>query len=105
MSFALATVHLNGRPTPVLEAHGRHYVLSEVAPELLEPSPERGLMNLLHRWGRVEKELVQLVERLETSRIGVIAAPGTDDYMTPLQYPAKVVLGGANYYEHMHKEV
>jgi 2-keto-4-pentenoate hydratase/2-oxohepta-3-ene-1,7-dioic acid hydratase in catechol pathway len=105
MSFALATVRLNSGPTPVLEAHGRHYVLSEVAPELLASSPERGLMNLFPRWDRVEKELVRLVERLETGETGVIAAPGIYDYMTPLQYPAKVVLGGANYYEHMHKEV
>jgi 2-keto-4-pentenoate hydratase/2-oxohepta-3-ene-1,7-dioic acid hydratase in catechol pathway len=105
MSFALATVRLNSGPTPVLEAHVRHYVLSEVAPELLASSPERGLMNLFPRWDRVEKELVRLVERLETGETGVIAAPGIYDYMTPLQYPAKVVLGGANYYEHMHKEV
>jgi 2-keto-4-pentenoate hydratase/2-oxohepta-3-ene-1,7-dioic acid hydratase in catechol pathway len=26
------------------------------------------------------------------------------DFMTPLQYPNKLILGGANYYDHMHKD-
>jgi 2-keto-4-pentenoate hydratase/2-oxohepta-3-ene-1,7-dioic acid hydratase in catechol pathway len=30
--------------------------------------------------------------------------PRIEDFLTPLQYPSKLLLGGANYYEHMFKD-
>jgi 2-keto-4-pentenoate hydratase/2-oxohepta-3-ene-1,7-dioic acid hydratase in catechol pathway len=62
-------------------------------------------MNLFDDWASAEVTLLKLAERLEKSHDGAIAlAPAWDDFMTPLQYPNKLVLGGANYYEHMHKD-
>jgi 2-keto-4-pentenoate hydratase/2-oxohepta-3-ene-1,7-dioic acid hydratase in catechol pathway len=62
-------------------------------------------MNLFDDWARSEATLVALADRLRRAKTGAIAGtPGNSDFMTPLQYPNKLVLGGANYYEHMHKD-
>ena len=105
MTFSLSTLRHNGKPTPVIETQGRYYPLASLAPELLRAAPSRGLMNLFDDWASAESALLKLAERLETSHDGAIApAPAPDDFMTPLQYPNKLILGGANYYEHMHKD-
>jgi len=104
MTFALATINQKGKPTPVIEVDGQYYPLATAAPELLQPSPERGLMNLFSDWAKSESALVALAEKLRTSKSGAIAKPADSDFMTPLQYPNKVVCGGANYYDHMHKD-
>lgn len=104
MKFALATVNLDGTPTAVIEVGGQYYTLITVAPELLQPSPERGLMNLFNDWAKSETALVSLAEKLGKSKTGAIAVPAESDFMTPLQYPNKLILGGANYYDHMHKD-
>ena len=78
MSFALATIRHDGRPTPVIEAHGQHYALSTVAPELLEPAPSRGLMNIFERWDTAEEELVQLCERLREARSNSVPDPSSE---------------------------
>jgi len=105
MTFSISTLRHSGKPTPVIETQGRYYPLATVAPELLQAAPGRGLMNLFDDWASAEAVLLKLAERLEKSHDGAIApAPAWDDFMTPLQYPNKLVLGGANYYEHMHKD-
>jgi 2-keto-4-pentenoate hydratase/2-oxohepta-3-ene-1,7-dioic acid hydratase in catechol pathway len=103
MTFSLSTLRHNGRPTPVIETQGRYYPLASVAPELVRTVPSRGLMNLFDDWASAEVTLLKLAERLERSHDGTIL-PEPDDFMTPLQYPNKLILGGANYYEHMHKD-
>ena len=103
MQFALATVRVQSRPTPVLEVEGRHYCLDVVAPDLLARAPARGLMNLFDDWDASERRLLELVLLLRGSSQG-LAQPAPEDFMTPLQYPAKLVLGGANYYEHMRRD-
>ena len=105
MTFSLSTLRHEGKPTPVIETQGRYYPLASVAPELLQAAPARGLMNLFDDWAGAEAKLLKLAERLEKSSDGAISpTPAPDDFMTPLQYPNKLVLGGANYYEHMHKD-
>src|SRR6478735_4308276 len=103
MTFSLSTLRHNGKPTPVIETQGRYYPLASLAPELLQAAPSRGLMNLFDDWASAEAALSKLAARLETSHDGAIV-PAPDDFMTPLQYPNKLILGGANYYEHMHKD-
>src|ERR1041384_4423415 len=105
MTFSLATIKHNGKPTPVIEVDEQYYPLSTAAPQLLQLDPNRGLMNLFNDWAKSEAALVALADSLRKSKAGAIAkAPATSDFMTPLQYPNKLVLGGANYYEHMHKD-
>lgn len=98
--FALATVRVDSKPTSVIEVSGRYYRLDVVAPLLLHKAPWRGLMNLFDDWAASEQRLMQLVSQLGHSSEGVVT-PSVNDFMTPLQYPAKLILGGANYYEHM----
>jgi 2-keto-4-pentenoate hydratase/2-oxohepta-3-ene-1,7-dioic acid hydratase in catechol pathway len=105
MTFSLATIKHNDKPTPVIEVDEQYYPLATAAPQLLQPEPNRGLMNLFNDWAKSETALVALAESLRKSKAGAIAkAPANSDFMTPLQYPNKLVLGGANYYEHMHKD-
>ena len=105
MTFSLATIKHDGKPTPVIEVDEQYYPLATAAPQLLQPEPNRGLMNLFNDWAKSEAALVALADSLRKSKTGAIAkAPANGDFMTPLQYPNKLVLGGANYYEHMHKD-
>jgi hypothetical protein len=53
MTFSLATINYKGTPTPTIEVDGYYYPLAIVGPELLEPAPDRGLMNLFIDWGEV----------------------------------------------------
>ncbi len=115
MSFMLATTLVDGAPTPVLIVGGRHYPLAEVAPPLLMPAGQGsivrggadGLMRLLGRWTEAEPVLVAVADEL---RRGVrtcrdVPVPRrAEDWLTPLQYPAKVICTGANYYDHMTKD-
>jgi 2-keto-4-pentenoate hydratase/2-oxohepta-3-ene-1,7-dioic acid hydratase in catechol pathway len=49
--------------------------------------------------------LTELAGEIGKSDLGLLSPqPGPDDFMTPLQFPSKLILGGANYYEHMIKE-
>jgi 2-keto-4-pentenoate hydratase/2-oxohepta-3-ene-1,7-dioic acid hydratase in catechol pathway len=104
MTFALATIKDNGRPIAVIEVEETYYRLDQVAPALLK-SPERGLMNLFDDWPSAEAALCELVRRIDDFADAQILRPlRSEDFMTPLQYPPKLILGGANYYEHMFKD-
>lgn len=105
MRFALVTLARGERPAPAIEVEGQFYWLDRVAPELVQAAPGRGLMNLFADWDAAERRLLELADQI--ARYGaecVSPNPAFDDFMTPLQYPAKLVLGGANYYEHMFKD-
>jgi 2-keto-4-pentenoate hydratase/2-oxohepta-3-ene-1,7-dioic acid hydratase in catechol pathway len=103
MTFSLATIRRANAPVPVMEIAGRYWSLTEVAPELLQSNPRRGLMNIFENWPEAEGKLMALAKDPDPSR-ALDPAPAEDDFLTPLQYPAKVVLGGANYYDHMRKD-
>lgn len=106
MTYALATIRIGGRPTPVIETDGAYYDLAIVAPELLQPEPSRGLMNLFRDWADSDRKLGDLAKGLSASGRGRLQpAPAADAFMAPLLTPNKLVLGGANYYEHMRLEV
>jgi 2-keto-4-pentenoate hydratase/2-oxohepta-3-ene-1,7-dioic acid hydratase in catechol pathway len=106
MTYSLSTIMHRNVATPVIEVDGRYYALAEIAPELWEAGSARGLMGLFGDWAKTEAQLGKLAERISKngpSSTGLIEpAPANDAFMTPLQYPAKVLLAGANYYEHMH---
>jgi 2-keto-4-pentenoate hydratase/2-oxohepta-3-ene-1,7-dioic acid hydratase in catechol pathway len=115
MSFMLATTLVDGAPTPVLVVDGRHYPLADVAPQLLTPAGEGsfagsdadGLMRVLGRWTEAETALVAVAEELRRgvgSRRDVAGPRQLENWLTPLQYPAKVICTGANYYDHMTKD-
>lgn len=104
MSFLLATCRVAGVPTPVVAVDGRHYPLAELAPEL---QVEPGLLAVFHRWGQAEPALVTAVDELTRGvrECREVAAPRqADDWLTPLQYPAKVICTGANYFDHVTKD-
>jgi 2-keto-4-pentenoate hydratase/2-oxohepta-3-ene-1,7-dioic acid hydratase in catechol pathway len=107
MTFALATIRHNRRPTPAIEVDGSWYALAQIAPELLEPAPSRGLINIFEHWTEREPALTKLANELRSGTLGATElgpTPAIEQFLTPLQYPTKVVLMGANYYDHMAKD-
>lgn len=105
MKFSLATIRTKGQPTPVIEIGERYYSLNQVAAELLDRAPQRGLMNLFDDWRHAEERLTAIAHETCNSDYGLVSPqPLAEDFMTPLQYPQKLLLGGANYYEHMFKD-
>jgi len=103
MTFSLATVRIAGVPVPVIESGGTHVRLDALVPGLFSSRPDRGLLNLFDDWAASERLLLEAAARVPAATHGVVH-PSVDDFMTPLQYPAKLILGGANYYEHMFRD-
>lgn len=100
MKFSLATIRIRGQPTPVIEIEEKYYLLNQVAPELFES--RSGLIGLFDDWSGAEGRLTAMVDKISKSERGLVSPqPLSEDFMTPLQYPRKLLLGGANYYEHM----
>lgn len=103
--FSLATLMVGSAATPALCVDGRYWALADVAPQLLQPQPQRGLMNVFEDWAVAEGVLVEAAAALRRGNSTARALPapsGPQDILCPLQYPNKLVLVGANYYDHMH---
>jgi 2-keto-4-pentenoate hydratase/2-oxohepta-3-ene-1,7-dioic acid hydratase in catechol pathway len=117
MSFALATISTAGSAAPVLIADERLYPLMDLMPELAGPGPTGGsaastdradgLMRVLANWTAAEPRLAAIVDDLRSGMRTCpdVAAPErAEDWLTPLQYPAKVICTGANYFDHITKD-
>lgn len=102
--FSLATISHNGDAVPAIEVDGLHYDLRTLAPNLIQNSYGNGLMAFFHDWEASEKTLLGISSSITSSSEALIKDVKSDAFMTPLQYPRKLILGGANYYEHMWKE-
>ena len=104
MTYSLATMRHDGRPTPLLEVDGVYYDIAKLAPALLEPTPARGLMNIFERWTEHQPALDRIAADVKARPLlsAQVRTPQLNEFLTPLQYPSKVVLMGANYYDHMH---
>lgn len=103
MTFSLSTVRLDGTPTPVLRLpDGRLYRLTDLAPEILAADPAAGLMAVFANWETAEPLLLAAVDGLSNSAVDPVAQPAEpEDWLTPLQYPNKVICTGANFYDHV----
>ena len=107
MSFSLATIDIGGVVTPAVQAGGALYRLTDVAPSVLSTPGPGGLMSVLERWPDNEPVLVDAVGRLGSG--GVTARPvpppaRLEQWLTPLQYPRKVICTGSNYLDHVTKD-
>jgi 2-keto-4-pentenoate hydratase/2-oxohepta-3-ene-1,7-dioic acid hydratase in catechol pathway len=103
MTFSLSTVRIDGTPTPVLRLpDGRLYRLSDLAPEILAADPAAGLMTVFASWETAEPLLLAAVDALSSSAVEPVAEPSEpEDWLTPLQYPNKVISTGATNYDHV----
>jgi 2-keto-4-pentenoate hydratase/2-oxohepta-3-ene-1,7-dioic acid hydratase in catechol pathway len=107
MQFSLATLRIDGVPTPVLTVGDRHYRIADVAPEVLAPEPVGGLMTVFAHWAETEPVLLEAARLLNDNAFAQPALPDPqrlEDWLTPLRYPNKVVCTGANYYDHVTKD-
>ena len=107
MSFSLATIDIDGLATPVVQAGGTLYLLQDVAPSVLSASGPGGLMSALEHWPDNEPVLVEAVERLLSGRsaAAAVASPVMlEQWLTPLQYPRKVICTGSNYLDHVTRD-
>lgn len=106
MTFSLATIRIDGSPTPVLVHDGRHYRIADLAPQVLAPDPQAGLITVFRHWADAEPVLLDAVRALaDGTRVAPVGPPARlEDRLTPLQYPNKVICTGANYYDHVTKD-
>jgi 2-keto-4-pentenoate hydratase/2-oxohepta-3-ene-1,7-dioic acid hydratase in catechol pathway len=107
MSFSLATISIDGAATPVVQADGTLYRLADVAPTVAPAPGPGGLMSVLEHWPDNEPALVDAVERLASGALAAHAVPHPErleQWLTPLQYPRKVICTGANYLDHVAKD-
>jgi 2-keto-4-pentenoate hydratase/2-oxohepta-3-ene-1,7-dioic acid hydratase in catechol pathway len=101
MTFSLSTIRLDGAPTPVLTlSDGRIYRLGDIAPKALLGDPAGGLLTVFRNWEVTEPVLQAAIDDLADAT-PVPAPPRLEDWLTPLQYPNKVICTGANYYDHV----
>ncbi|MNB91263.1 fumarylacetoacetate hydrolase family protein [Pseudomonas sp. B21-040] len=107
MSYSLSTIRHQGQPTPVIEVGGKYWSLAEVAPELLPPHG-CGLIEIFKNWQANETKLLalalQLLEGIHPVR-ALEVDPQDDDFLTPLQFPSKIIMTGANYWDHVRVDM
>lgn len=107
MTFSLATVAFQDKPEPIIETAGQYWRIADVAPNLMKKSPARGLLTIFDNWDSAEPLLVECAAGLANGTLDVkplqIDASGPE-FLTPLQYPNKVICIGANYYDHVHND-
>ena len=107
MSFSLATIDIDGLATPVVQAGGILYRLEDVAPSVLSGPGPGGLMSVLEHWPDNEPSLVDAVGRLGSGQGTAHAVPSParlEQWLTPLQYPRKVICTGSNYLDHVTRD-
>ncbi|WP_372527305.1 fumarylacetoacetate hydrolase family protein [Piscinibacter sp.] len=101
--FTLSTVVVSGKsaPLPVIGLADRFWALEDVAPQLLQPQPLRGLMNVFEDWGHADGELQRVAAGLADGEDAPTPVR-PEAFLAPLQYPNKLLMVGANYYDHIH---
>lgn len=106
MTFSLCTVRIDGTPTAVLRLpDNRLYRLADLIPEILATNPAPSLITVFTNWERAERLLLAAVDDLSTNTIDPVTEPSSpEDWLTPLQYPNKVICTGANYYDHVRND-
>jgi len=107
MSFSLATIAIDGLATPVVQTGGALYRLPDVAPSVLAAAGPGALMSVLEHWPEHEPVLVDAVGRLGAGGLTARAVPPPahlEQWLTPLQYPRKVICTGSNYLDHVTKD-
>jgi len=106
VTFSLSTVRIDGSPTPVLRLpDGRLYRIDDLAPEILAANPAAGLMSVFTNWETAEPLLLAAVAALSTTPADPVPEPAEpEDWLTPLQYPNKVICTGANYFDHVFND-
>jgi 2-keto-4-pentenoate hydratase/2-oxohepta-3-ene-1,7-dioic acid hydratase in catechol pathway len=104
MAYALATLNVDREAVPAIEVGSRWYDLRSVAPEIFE-GPLRTLITLFAQWERCRPQLAAVAERLQAGGHDPLGALRPDDFLTPLQFPKKLILCRANYYDHLAKDM
>jgi len=107
VSFSLSTIDVDGTATAVVLVNDTLYRIEDIAPSVL-PSPAlAGLMGVFERWPENEPVLVDAVARLESNPGAVSPIPhpaSLEKWLTPLQFPRKVICTGFNYLSHVAKD-
>lgn len=99
--FSLATIAKQDAAEPCLESQGQYWLLKDLAGPRAHAQWPRGLIDLFADWDRNFDLLSDLCERREALAAPLDLGGGGPRFLTPLQYPAKVVLTGTNYYDHL----
>jgi 2-keto-4-pentenoate hydratase/2-oxohepta-3-ene-1,7-dioic acid hydratase in catechol pathway len=106
MTFSLATIRVDGAHTPTLAINGRHYRIADIAPAALAFG-SAGLLSVFERWEDAEPALVAAAEQLAVDPEAAPSLPQPaqlEDWLTPVQYPRKVICTGFNYHDHVTKD-
>lgn len=102
MKYSLATLRLDGAPTPTIEVNGRYWRLADTELASLVTADRRGLIGLLEDWPVTHERLKALAAKLDNGQAGEPALSSGEDieFLTPLQYPDKLMCTGFNYLDH-----
>jgi 2-keto-4-pentenoate hydratase/2-oxohepta-3-ene-1,7-dioic acid hydratase in catechol pathway len=107
VSFSLSTIDVDGAATAVVLVSETLYRLEDIAPSVLSSPAPAGLMGVFERWPENEPVLVDAVRRLESNPGAVSPVPypaSPEEWLTPLQFPRKVICTGFNYMSHVAKD-
>jgi 2-keto-4-pentenoate hydratase/2-oxohepta-3-ene-1,7-dioic acid hydratase in catechol pathway len=107
VSFSLSTIDDDGTATAVVLVGETLYRLEDVAPSVFSFPAPAGLVGVFERWPENEPVLVDAVARLESNPGAVSPVPhpaSLEKWLTPLQFPRKVICTGFNYLSHVTKD-
>jgi 2-keto-4-pentenoate hydratase/2-oxohepta-3-ene-1,7-dioic acid hydratase in catechol pathway len=107
VKYSLATLRQGAGTIAAICVDGRYWDLEQVVPQVLADAEYSGLMSVFQDWAANEFLLQRAADDLASgaSSARPLADPrASEDFLAPLRYPRKVILVGANYWEHMHND-
>lgn len=97
--YALCTIETGSKATPAIAMGQKYWILKDVAPQM--DIGAAGLASLFDDWQKNENILSSLAVELSKGTHGSGNDISSASFLTPLQFPSKIICAGTNYIDHI----
>lgn len=103
MSFALASIQVNGKVIAALRTNGRFWPLTTLASKLGIAGLPDSLIEIFKHWTQTRVLITQIADTIKKDVLSIELSWAQDEVQLaiPLEYPRKVFCTGANYADHL----
>jgi 2,4-diketo-3-deoxy-L-fuconate hydrolase len=104
MKYSLAALSTPKGALPVVEVAGRYFRLEELAVDLVVDRA-RGVLDLLNNWDDSNRAIANGLANKVHHGLEAVPDVTPHHFLSPLQYPSKVICTGVNYYDHLTEDM
>jgi 2,4-diketo-3-deoxy-L-fuconate hydrolase len=104
MKYSLAALSTADGALPVVEVAGQYFRLEDLVAGLVA---DRGhaVLDLFSNWDNSNRAIASALASEGHHGLEAIAGVTPQDFLSPLQYPSKVLCTGINYYDHLRLDM